>query len=283
MAPMRRCWVLSLLLLAACPGPSGPTPAVLAALAAQADPAGWEDQGSVRPGQRRDPRTGITFVQVPAGEFVMGGAVMPLEQPPHRVRLSRDWLLADTEVTVGQWRVYVERHGGAWPGPVPPSSADALPMTGVHWHDAAAFCARYGYRLPTEAEWERACRGGLPDEAGPWRDETVLQQHAWFHMNAAERGVQPVGNRLANAYGLHDMLGNVWEWTGDWVARYPADDAVTVDPVAPPCPPGGLQGKVLRGGSWFTMPGPEPSTRMPIDPGERSDFYGFRPAADPRR
>ena len=76
------------------------------------------------------------------------------------------------------------------------------------WHDAVLYCERFGYRLPTGKEWEHACRAGLDDTAGPWRDSTTLQQHAWFNLNAGDDR-HPVARLTANPFGLFDMLGNV--------------------------------------------------------------------------
>lgn len=256
---------------------------MLAALAAQADPATWQDLDPAGSGVRlRDPRTGIVFRRVPAGEFVMGGTEVEEEQPPHRVRISRDYLLAETEVTVGQWRRYVEVHGGAPAGALPAAAAgDDLPMSMVSWHDAQAFCARYGYRLPTEAEWERACRGGLPPDQGPWLSADTFQAHAWFHVNAAD-GPRPVATRTPNPYGLHDMLGNLWEWCED---RYDFHYYRTLPEPAvdPPGPADVADVRVVRGGSWFSLPGPMPATRLADQPGARNGFTGFRPVRDVAR
>jgi formylglycine-generating enzyme required for sulfatase activity len=273
---------LAAVALAAC-GDDGPSAEVLAELAARAAPATWEDIDPAQPGARlRDPRTGLVFRRVPAGEFTMGGTGLPHEGPPHPVRLSRAFLLAETEVTAGAWRRYVAQHGGAAAGVVPDD--DLRPMGGVSWDDAVAFCQRYGYRLPTEAEWEYACRAGADGDAAPWRSTASLLEHAWFHANAAELGPQRAAQKRANAFGLFDMLGNVWEWTADGMAAYPRDGALVVDPppaaLGAPGVPEELQGRVLRGGSFFTAPAPEPSQRMAGDPAARTAFYGFRPAVD---
>jgi formylglycine-generating enzyme required for sulfatase activity len=271
-----------LLALAAC-ADDGPTPELLAELAARASPSTWEDLDPAQPGARlRDPRTGIVFRRVPAGEFTMGGTGLPHEGPLHRVRLTRAFLLAETEVTAGAWRRCVREHGGAAAGEIPED--DAMPMGGTTWHDAAAFCARYGYRLPTEAEWEYACRAGADPATAPWRSSAALQEHAWFHANAAELGPQRVARKRANAFGLFDMLGNLSEWVADGMAAYPRDGAVVVDPLpapldAPGVPPE-LKGRVLRGGSFVTAPAPDPSQRMNAEPATRSAFFGFRPAVD---
>jgi formylglycine-generating enzyme required for sulfatase activity len=270
--PHRSVRWLAVALAAACSDP-GPSPAVLEQLAAGAAPSTWEDLDPAHPGTRlRDPRTGVVFRRIPHGEFTMGGDSTPEERPPHPVRLTRDYLLAETEVTIGQWRRYVLEHGGPLDVPAP-DVEPTRPMTHVSLADAQQFCARYGYRLPTEAEWERACRGGLPPDQGPWLRDATLAEHAWYHRNSGQH-TNAVATRRPNAYGLHDMLGNVWEYCSDWYGPgYGQDPGLRIDPTGP------AQGasRVLRGGSWFSLPGPLPSTRIPEEPGKRNGFFGFRP------
>ena len=273
MASMLRAPVCSwmLLLAAACGGPPELTEAAKLALAAKSSPKTWEDLDPQHPGHRlRDPRTGIVFVRVPEGTFEMGGNEVPNEQPVHRVSLTKAFLLAETELTVAQWQQHVEQFAGDPEVPVP--EGETLPMP-ASWRDAEAFCARYGYRLPTEAEWERACRGGLPRDQEPWRGDQNLVRFAWCHRNAD--GVRPVGTRERNPYGLHDMLGNVWEWCQDAYAdgAYQGRPDPAVDPTGP-----AAGDRVLRGGSWFTTPTARPETRSAANAAERSPFYGFRPA-----
>lgn len=217
-----------------------------------------------------DPRTGIVFVLVPAGEYTRGGAGRD-ELPRHRVRLSHPFWLAATEVTIAQWRSFAAVDAAAL-APIP-SGDERLPMP-ASAEDAAAFCAHYGYRLPTEAEWEWACRAG--DDTVPQRiDLDAIAAVAWFHLDSGQRP-HPVATRRANAFGLHDMLGNVWEWCADhYAAGYGVGDAVT----DPPGPPTG-ETRVLRGGSWFSLPPALPWTRGHEPPENRSPFVGFRPACD---
>lgn len=263
--------------LAACGGghPPGPSPAAQRALAERESPATWEDLDPEQPGRRlRDPRSGVVFVRVPAGEFMMGSRTRPEQGPVHRVRISRPFLLAETEVTAEQWRRLVERWGGDAAVPVE-SPSPQHPMF-ANCFDAEHFCRIYGYRLPTEAEWEWACRGGQDDEGAPWLDRQALQEFAWFHPNAPG-GAMPVGRRRPNGYGLHDMLGNVWEWCSDrWTLMYPATAEIAVDPQGPSIG----NDRTLRGGSWFTLPEPRPATRMQESPFHRMPFFGFRPARD---
>lgn len=250
-------------------------PETLARLAEQADPKSWTDLEPARPGTRlQDPRTGIVFRRVPAGTFTMGGSLTPHEYPPHEVELSRDFLLAETEVTVAQWQHFVDEHGG--PSTAPPSKhSPQHPRTHLLFDEAVAFCGTYGYRLPTEAEWEHACRGGLQD-AGPWRAQHTLEAHAWFHLNSKD-GLRPVATRTANPFGFHDLLGSVWEYCSDHFVSGYGDGARAVDPQGP----ADGAGHALRGGSWFSMPGPTPAMRSGEDPDpalRRNAFTGFRPA-----
>ena len=276
------------LLLACAPGcgeaPHGPSAARRQQLAAGESPAGWQDLDPAQPGRRRrDPRTGIVFVRVPAGEFTMGSTVMALSMPAHRVRLDQPFLLAETEVTVAQWRAYLRDTGAAESAEVAGAPTDH-PACANH-REASRFCELYGYRLPTEAEWEWACRGGQSDADGPWRSAAELQDYAWFHDDAGDRA-RPVATRKPNGYGLYDMLGNLWEWCADWFR--PGYGSDLPDPVVDPRGPAGPQldaqgtvigeDRVLRGGSWFTVPAPVPQTRLFDNQYATSSVYGFRPA-----
>lgn len=212
----------------------------------------------------------------------MGSLDLPEEQPVHRVRITQPFLLAETEVTVEQWRHHVERHGGDAAVPIE-ARGPQHPMFVSH-DEALGFCRIYGYRLPTEAEWEWACRGGdqgpQHGQDGWWRNEAVLLEHAWFHLNAGavpDAGAREVATRRPNPLGLHDMLGNVWEWCADRFGLF----YVPVDPVAlDPTGPELGSDRVLRGGSWFTLPAPTPHTRIQEAPFRRMPFFGFRPAVD---
>jgi formylglycine-generating enzyme required for sulfatase activity len=150
-----------------------------------------------------------------------------------------------------------------------------LPVEKVSWDDAVAFCdklsavegvAKGTYRLPTEAEWEYAARAGAP--GARYGD---VGEVAWYDGNAGGQ-THDVGTKKANAWGLHDMLGNVWEWTGDWYGSYA--DGVQVDPVGP----GAGSDRVIRGGSWsFDAQYARAAYRNGGDPSSRYDSLGFRP------
>ncbi|MCA8951776.1 MAG: SUMF1/EgtB/PvdO family nonheme iron enzyme [Planctomycetes bacterium] len=282
----KRTLLAATLVLAAC-GDGGstlaPKPATAEAtarLARYADPATWEDLDADRPGRRlRDPRTGIVFRRIPAGEFEMGEPVSPYQysSPQHTVRLSRDYLLAETELTVAVWRRFVDEYGGDPNVEVPPGD-DRLPMP-VSFADAGAMAQVLSYRLPTEAEWERACIGGLERAAEPWQQADAMQRFAWFHRNS-ELQSHPVAGKEPNAFGLHDMLGNLWEWCADgWQPTAYADPerkSPAIDPVVTTKAPL----RVIRGGSWYSLWPFSPRTRLSAGVDERTAFFGVRFACD---
>jgi len=206
----------------------------------------------------------MRFVRIPAGSFVMGNTQMDEtafelpdgnvqriqdETPPHTVRISRNFWLGATEVTQAQWL----RLMGNRPGPVAlwlRAGWQRLPVVSVSWNDAQAFIKKLNaqektqaYRLPTEAEWEYAARAGSPDARPFTKDK--LNAHAWSIKNSKDEP-QPVASKLANAWGLHDMLGNAWEWVAD---RYHEDYYANAPSVDPQGPITGEQ-RVRRGGSY---------------------------------
>jgi formylglycine-generating enzyme required for sulfatase activity len=191
---------------------------------------------------------GMRLVRVPAGTFTMGslpGAPMRQEEEtPRRVTLTRAFRIAATEVTQRQWLTLMPQNPS-------PKTGDDLPVTSVSWKEAQEFCLKLSekegarYRLPTEAEWEYACRAGAPDApAGTARLDTV----AWYSANSGET-THPVGQKERNAWGLFDLLGNVAEWTLDAYAPYPRVETAT-DPTGPPAG----SARVVRGGAWRSFP-----------------------------
>ena len=190
---------------------------------------------------------GMEFVGVPAGSFVMGSPEdeegRDSDEVQHEVRISRGFWMGRYEVTQGEWEAVM----GANPSYFTECGA-RCPVERVSWYRVQEFIRRlneresgsgYEYRLPTAAEWEYAARAGT---TGARHGE--LDSIAWYSdSNSRQR---PVGQKGANAWGLHDMLGNVWEWTADWYGEYPSG-AVT-DPQGP------FTGsaRVIRGGGWGT-------------------------------
>jgi formylglycine-generating enzyme required for sulfatase activity len=229
---------------------------------------------------------GLRLVLVPPGEFTMGcdeSDALPNEKPAHRVRITRPFYLGKCEVT---WLQYSRIMPKA-PGRVDPTDR-SLPMTRVTWTSAVEFCRRLSeqpmesavgrvYRLPTEAEWEYACRAG--NTGGALNDEDAnLGDYAWFDANSGGRP-HPVGRKSPNPFGLHDMFGNVWEFCADWFA----DGYYRQSPVDDPQGPTNGAFKVLRGGAFKTRPnqpcsGLQPSHRGGIGQNMADDFIGFRVA-----
>ena len=186
------------------------------------------------------------FVSIAPGEFLMGCSAEHSdcdtdERPAHRVRLSSGFEIGKYEVTQAQWIAVMGSNPSRFQGP-------ELPVENVSWHAASEFLARlnraggpYLYRLPTEAEWEYAARAGV-------RDQRIgdLKDIAWYGANS-EDGPHAVGTKQPNAWGLHDMLGNVWEWCRD---RYGAD-YYGKSPETDPRGPASGEFRVMRGGSWY--------------------------------
>jgi formylglycine-generating enzyme required for sulfatase activity len=222
-------------------------------------------------GSRVNAADGQTYVLIPAGEFTMGCSVGDPscdsdEGPPHQVTIARSFWLASTEVTGAQYRK-VRPRGGEGSAVTP----DA-PITEVTRAQAKAYCKEIGGRLPREAEWEYAARGGTTTRAyGP------LSAIGWFAANS-EAHAHPVGRLQPNRFGLFDMLGNVHEWVLD---RYfnsygnEDDDAASIEPVAPNA------SATVRGGAWSSEPtGMRASARLERPPDATDPNIGFRCAID---
>jgi formylglycine-generating enzyme required for sulfatase activity len=199
---------------------------------------------------------GSDFVRVPAGEFQMGSAAGEADEAPvHRVRISRDFEIGKFEVTQAQWETaMVDPHAGAGAVRKTPEGAaigsnpshfkgGSLPVESVSWDDIQVFLARlnardaeHTYRLPTEAEWEYACRDESAD----------VGARAWYKENSDGR-TQAVGGKQPNARGLFDSVGNVAEWVADWYAHDYYAESEADDPRGPAT--GSY--RVFRGGCWL--------------------------------
>ena len=199
------------------------------------------------------------FVRLEPGEFLMGSeAGTDAERPAHRVRITRPFELGAFEVTQAQWEAAM-RMAHAAPGQARPAGpvaevnpshfkAPAGPVDSVSWPQVQQFLlalnardATHFYRLPTEAEWEYAARANRPDDAG-----ATLPSIAWFDANSLGQ-THPAGLRQPNAWGLHDMQGNVSEWVADWFAPDYYEHSPAIDP---PGPETGSY-RVYRGCSWL--------------------------------
>jgi len=165
----------------------------------------------------------MEFVLVPAGTFKMGSTTGDAdERPVHQVTISKAFYLGKYEVTQGQWQAVMGTNPSAFPGD------PNRPVDQVSWDEAQAFINKLNamegvklYRLPTEAEWEYAARAGSTTIYSFGNDPKQLGDYAWYRGNA-EHHSHPVGQKQPNTWGLHDMLGNVWEWVHDWEGKYPA-------------------------------------------------------------
>jgi formylglycine-generating enzyme required for sulfatase activity len=222
------------------------------------------------------------YVRVAAGTFQMGcrsedEPCIAEEKPAHTVTISKPYWLGQTEVTVRAFKRFAQAESRPMPPeplfqdrPLNPGWRDeTLPITNVSWEEGEAFCEWVGGRLPSEAEWEFAARAGAT--GGQYDDPMNM---AWFASNsgkelldagqlwqqdqrnfvsrmfANDNRAHPVGQMRPNAFGLHDMLGNVWEWTHDWYDAVYYLQSPSVDPVGPPSG----EHRSIRGGSWSMSP-----------------------------
>jgi formylglycine-generating enzyme required for sulfatase activity len=240
---------------------------------------GIEPKEAAAEGLFVDERTGLTFVAIPAGEFLMGSnEITGDEKPVHRVRITRGFWLGKYSVTNAQYRRFLETAGNSVEKPLywddRRFNQPEQPVVGVSWDAAQAFCAWAGVRLPTEAEWEYACRAGTTTEYSFGDDEKMLGEYGWFDKNSGGQ-TQPVGAKKPNPWGLHDMHGNVWEWCQDWFSA----DYYKRSPAADPTGPEKGAFRVYRGGCWLY--GAEccrSAYRNGSTPEIRIEYLGFRVA-----
>ncbi|HUF60684.1 MAG TPA: formylglycine-generating enzyme family protein [Verrucomicrobiales bacterium] len=248
----------------------------------------------------------MTFCWCPAGTFLMGS---PAAEPgrswmesQHPVTLTRGFWMAKTETTQKQWRALMPDNPSHFKG-------EGLPVENVTWDEATEFAAAltghlrkkgkldrgWEFRLPTEAQWEYACRAGTTTVYCTGDGEAALQRASWYNGNSegsasrlaewfqsyptvagwfrrkSERKTWPVGRKTENAFGLQDMHGNVWEWCQDWYGDY-AEGSVA-DPIGPRA---GVV-RVVRGGSWLSGAGDcRSASRSGDGPGHRGAGRGFR-------
>jgi formylglycine-generating enzyme len=233
----------------------------------------------------------VDMISIPGNTFIMGGV------PSHSVTLS-SYRISSTEITQRQWFAIMGTNPSSHIG-------DNYPLEQISWYQAVAFCNKLsiqqgkppcysingntapadwsngtiqmnrtgGYRLPTEAEWEYAARGGQSTHYSGTNDDAMLPDYAWYFDNATN--TMPVGKRLPNAYGLYDMTGNVWEWCWDWYAAFTSD--AQTDPTGPAT--GSY--KSLRGGAWSNSKTYCIDTyRLTRGPITGYDYFGLRVVQD---
>ena len=241
---------------------------------------------------------GMTLVKIHSGEFKMGlqdytSALMDVpepkknelrdELPRHTVKISKDFYIGQTEVTQKQWLAIMENR----PGPEKywkQTDWESLPVVSVNWYMAQRFVEEinkmddeFTYRLPSEAEWEYVARAGSAEDR-PIATEN-LESYAWFINNSGDEQ-QPVASRKANAFGVHDMLGNVWEWVSDWYAPDTYTKTTRQDPLGPE----NGQARVRRGGSYHCQIHlMRPGYRAANKPDVAYEVTGFRVVAEKNR
>ena len=214
--------------------------------------------------------TGIEMLLVPPGTFMMGASpgdtqASDEEKPAHEVTITKAFYLGRTEVTQAQWFKVMDTNPSTFRG-------ESLPVDKVSWNDISVFLkkARGGLQLPTEAEWEYACRAGT--KGATYGDLDLI---AWNNFSSGGT-THPVGNLQPNALGFCDILGNVCEWCEDWYGPYPSGS------VTNPTGPTTGSSRLLRGGYWcFSSNGCRVSQRSGYTPDNLFTGFGFRVARTP--
>ncbi len=259
-----------------------------------------EVEWALEQGKQKNPTDKLYFERVPS------------ESPRHRVKITKPFYLGMYQVTQGDYEkvmginptAYTEKQVDVSTFNPPLSDTEAKarevyakrvlgkdtsrhPVESVNWDEAIEFCRRLSampaeraarriYRLPTEAEWEFACRAGTTTRWYCGDDEAGVVEAAWFNKNA-DGMTHPVGEKKPNALGLYDMHGNVWQWCSDWYSK----DYYAQSPSSDPSGPAASSSRVLRGGNWSTSPCYCRSAyRLYCTPAYRRPFNGFRVVAE---
>jgi len=244
---------------------------------------------------------GMTFNEIPAGTFMMGSAETEKgrdyldDEQQHKVTITTAFYMQTTEVTQSQWKAVMGTE--PFKGVNNAKEGPDYPATSVTWNDAVAFCkvlsAKEGktYRLPTEAEWEYACRAGTETRWSFGDDKASLGDYAWYDENAyfaGEKHPHQVGLKKPNPFGLYDMHGNVLEWCHDYYGVDYYKQSPEKDPTGPASAPVRSSRqraghRVLRGGAWGSWaaksPSPSPcrsANRGGNPPEWRDSTRGFR-------
>ncbi len=233
---------------------------------------------------------GMKLVLIPKGTFMMGSPESEQgrneNENQHEVTISKDYYLGVYEVTQAQYEKVMGKNPSHFQGAVVGNENADLPVEMVTWDDAVEFCKKLSdlseekktgreYRLPTEAEWEYACRAGSKTAYSFDDEEGLLPEYGWFRRNSSDR-THTVGLLEPNAWGLYDMHGNVWEWCSDRHGEYPKGA------VSDPTGPKEGSNRVYRGGGWNGVAACCRSAyRGWYPPSDRSSDDGFRLALSP--
>ncbi len=227
---------------------------------------------------RENPKDGLKYVRIPPGTFMMGCSpgdddCANWEKPAHQVTITKGFWMGQTPVTAGAYKRFAASSGRQMPRAASFNSRwmnENMPIVNVNRNDAQAYCGWTGLRLPTEAEWENAARGGTT--GARYVDYADLDDIAWHNQNSGGQA-HDVAQKRPNRFGLYDMLGNVLEWVNDWYDQNYYQNSPSKDPTGPAS---GLQG-ILRGASWESNPGlVRVSNRIWMDPDSSIDSIGFR-------
>ena len=216
----------------------------------------------------------IDMVKVEAGTFMMGATSEMKdpysdEKPVHQVTLTNDYYMGKYEVTQALWQAVMGSNPSNFKG-------DNLPVETVNWNDCQEFISKLNsltgrkFRLPTEAEWEYAARGGKKSRGYQYSGSSNISDVAWYDGNSVNK-THPVGTKQANELGIYDMTGNVWEWCSDWYSSYSSSSQTN--------PTGSDSGsaRVSRGGGWFNDASYcRLSVRFYYTPDFRLDILGLR-------
>lgn len=223
---------------------------------------------------------GMEFIKIPAGSFTMGsdkpsGNSDASETPRHNVTITKPFMIGKYEVTQAQWTAVMGNNPSQFKNP-------ANPADSISFDDAMIFINKLNtleggtkYRLPTEAEWEYCARAGTTTDYSFGSDKSSIDLYAWYIKNSEE--THPVGQLKANAWGLHDMHGNVFEWCSDWKGTYSSEN------VKNPSGPSTGTERIARGGAWFLNPEYcRSASRLGKSPAFKDidGLYGFRMVRD---
>ena len=235
----------------------------------------------------RDTATQIEMVLVPPGTFTMGCsasnsyACIAAESPVHQVTLTNAYYIGRYEVTQSQWQARMGSNPSQFQGASYPDAANR-PVERVSWTTIQGFLEATGLRLPTEAEWEYACRAGtatafhsMPVAPSGTSNDDLATNIAWYSANSGSQ-THPVGGKASNALGIHDMSGNVWEWVNDWYGGYTSNAQTN------PTGPATGSNRVVHGGAWDgSTNGLRSSYRGNLAPTFSNQNFGFRVVRNP--